>query len=169
MRSIIGCLLLGILGFFLTTACGYHQGMNISSLARPTSKCKIVQHMFGEACVPVNPQRIATLSIPTLGHALSLGVKPSGSTYIDGDYFLPYLDNKLDGIDALGSDRPNLERLLSLKPDLIIGLDWEESIYPLLSKIAPTVLDDWGGTENWRDHLSFVAEVLGKETEANQA
>lgn len=169
IRSFIGWLLLGILGFFLTTACGSHQGVTVSSLEQPTAECKVVQHVLGETCIPANPQRIVTLSIPTLGHALSLGVKPIASTYIDNWYSIPYLNGKLDGIDVLGNDRPNLERLLSLKPDLIVGLDWEESIYPLLSKIAPTVLDDWGGTENWRDHFSFVAKVLGKETEAQQA
>lgn len=142
VRSIISWVLLGILGFLLTTACGSHQGVNISSLEQPTSECRVVQHVLGETCIPANPQRIVTLSIPTLGHALSLGVKPIGSTYINDKYFLPYLENKLDGINTVGSDRPNLERLLSLKPDLIVGLDWEESIYPLLSKIAPTVLDD---------------------------
>ncbi|MBE9180608.1 iron-siderophore ABC transporter substrate-binding protein [Oculatella sp. LEGE 06141] len=169
IRSFIGWLLLGILGFFLTTACGSPQGVTVSSPEQLTAECKVVQHVLGETCIPANPQRIVTLSIPTLGHALSLGVKPIASTYINGDYVLPYLADKVEGIDAVGSDRPNLERLLTLKPDLIVGLDWEESIYPLLSKIAPTVLDDWGGTENWRDHFSFVAEVLGKQTEAQQA
>jgi iron complex transport system substrate-binding protein len=167
VRLIIRWLLLGILGFSLATSCSY-RSEDISSLKQPVSECRIVQHMFGEACVPADPQRIVTLSLPTLGHALRLGVKPIGSTYIDGKYSLPYLENKLDGIDVLGSDRPNLERLLSLQPDLIVGLEWEEAIYPLLSRIAPTVLDDWGGTENWRDHFNFVAEVLGKQTEAQQ-
>lgn len=168
-RSLIGWLLLGILGFFLATSCSYLKGEDISSPERAIPKCRVVQHIFGEACVPDDPQRIVTLSIPTLGHALSLGVQPIGSTYINGNFFLPYLENKLTGIEVLGGDRPNLERLLTLKPDLIVGLDWEEAIYPLLSEIAPTVLDDWGGTENWRDHFSFVAEVLGKQTEAQQS
>jgi iron complex transport system substrate-binding protein len=158
-----------MIGFSLLTSCSDRQSKDSSSLKQPTADCRVVQHTLGETCVPTNPQRIVTLSIPTLGHALSLGVTPIGSTYINDKYSLPYLENKLNGIDALGSDRPNIERLLTLQPDLIMGLDWEEAIYPLLSEIAPTVLDDWGGTENWRDHFSFVAEVLGKQTEAKQA
>jgi iron complex transport system substrate-binding protein len=176
IRSIIGWFLLGILGFFLLASCSdsplerlRQRQSERSSLEQLAAECRIVQHTLGETCVPANPQRIVTLSLPTLGHTLSLGVKPIASTYISGDYFLPYLEGKIDGIDTVGSDRPNLERLLILKPDLIVGLDWEEAIYPLLSEIAPTALDDWGGTENWRDHFSFVAEVLGKQTEAKQA
>lgn len=169
VRSIICWFLTGILGFSLVTSCSYREGEDTSSLEQVISECHVIQHRSGETCVPADPQRIVTLSLPTLGHALRLGIRPIGSTYIDGKYFLPYLESKLDGIDVLGSDRPNLERLLSLQPDLIVGLEWEEAIYPLLSKIAPTVLDDWGGTENWRDHFSFVAEVLGKQTEAQQA
>ncbi|NEQ20625.1 MAG: ABC transporter substrate-binding protein, partial [Microcoleus sp. SIO2G3] len=169
LRSIIGWLLLGILGVSLATACSYRQSAEISLPQRSLSECRVVSHMLGETCVPVAPQRIATLSLPTLGHVLSLGVKPIGSTYIDGKYFLPYLKNRLDEINALGTESPNLERLLLLKPDLIIGLEWDEAIFPLLSQIAPTVLDDWGGTENWRNHFSFVAGALGKQREAQQA
>lgn len=169
IRSIIRWFLLGILGFSLLISCRDRQSEGRSSLEQPIAECHVVQHSLGKTCVPVSPKRIVTLSLPTLGHVLSLGIKPIGSTYIYDKYFLPYLKNRLNGIQTLGNDEPNLERLLSLKPDLIVGLDWVEAIYPLLSKIAPTVLDDWGGTENWRDHFSFVAEVLGKQEEAQQA
>lgn len=169
VRSIIGWFLLGMLSFSLLASCTYHRSEASSSPEQPIAECRMVQHSLGKTCVPPNPQRIVTLSIPTLGHALSLGVKPIASTYIDNWYSTPYLSGKLDGIDRLGNNRPNLERLLTLKPDLIAGLDWEEAIYSTLSAIAPTVLDDWGGTENWRDHFSFVAEVLGKQQEAKHA
>lgn len=169
IRRLIGCFLVGILGFSLLTACGNHRSEKSPSLEQPIGECRIVQHKLGETCVPEKPQRIVTLSLYTLAHAISLGVKPIGSTYIDNWYSAPYLEGKLDGIDTLGNEHTNFEKLLLLKPDVIIGLDWDEAVYPTLSEIAPTVLDDWGGTENWRIHLDLIAEVLEKQAAAEQA
>lgn len=93
-----------------------------------------------DICAPEDPQRVVTLS--GLGDALVLGVKPVGSimTTYWGNQFPAYLGNQLDGIEKLGSDeQPNLEKITALKPDLIIGWhDSHESIYPILSRIAPT-------------------------------
>lgn len=163
-------LLLGILGLALVTACYYSSIPNIPSREQSTTECRVVRYMFKETCVPANPQRIVTLSIPTLSNVLLLGIKPIGSNRINSSqYFLPYLTNKLDGINSLGGDQPNLERMLLLKPDLILGLNWEKTIYPLLSKIAPTVLDNWGGTDTWREHFNLVAEVLGRQERQQEA
>lgn len=162
-------LLLGILGLALVTACNYSSTPNMSSREQSATDCRVVDHIFRETCVPANPQRIVTLSIPTLSDVLLLGIKPIGSSRINSSqYVLPYLRNKLDGIKSLGEEQPNLERLLLLKPNLIVGLNWEKAIYPLLSKIAPTVLDNWGGTETWREHFNFVAEALGRQEAAQQ-
>ena len=169
IRWLIGWFIVGILSFSLLTSCANNQGEVRSSLEQAVGECRIVPHKLGETCVPEEPRRIATLSLYTLAHAISLGVKPIGSTYIDDRYSAPYLDGKLDGIEVLGNQNINLEKLLLLKPDVIIGLDWDEAVYPKLSEIAPTVLDDCGGTENWRIHLELVAEVLEKQKAAEQA
>jgi iron complex transport system substrate-binding protein len=72
--------------------------------------------------------------------------------------------------EAIGiNGQPNLEQVLKLKPDLLLGLDYStEPLYPLLSRIAPTVAGTWQGTSSWRDHFNFVAEVLGRTAEAQQ-
>ncbi|MBE9156979.1 iron-siderophore ABC transporter substrate-binding protein [Nodosilinea sp. LEGE 06152] len=122
---------------------------------------------MGETCVPAEPKRIVTLSAPTLNNALVLGVKPIASTYFYQDEVVSSLQGK--GIEFLGRSQPDLERMLLLKPDLILG--WEvtgSEIYSLLSQIAPTVLGRWEGPLSWQEHFNFVAEVLGK-TEAAQA
>lgn len=131
--------------------------------------CRVVQHALGETCVPAQPQRIIALSVPTLGDALALGVKPIASmVYFDDPP--PYLEKNLESIAVLGKEeQPNLEKILALKPDLIIGIKYStEAIYSQLSQIAPTVVDDWEGYPSWRDHFDFVAEVLGKTEEAEQ-
>ncbi|MEG4421376.1 iron-siderophore ABC transporter substrate-binding protein [Microcoleus sp. LAD1_D5] len=124
----------------------------------------MVKHTMGETCVPINPQRVVTLSSCTLGNVLALGVKPIGTTnevYVEGNS-LTSINGETEGIKLLGLSQPNLEATLRLKPDLIIGVDWFKPIYPLLSKIAPTVLGEIDFI-SWQKHLSFVAKSLGKQ------
>jgi iron complex transport system substrate-binding protein len=165
MRNFFCWLILGILGFTLVTACNHQASQNISSLPKqPTAECRIIKHTMGETCIPIHPQRVVTLSSCTLGNVLALGVKPIGTTnevYVEGNS-LSSINGKTEGIKLLGLAQPNLEATLLLKPDLIIGVDWFKPIYPLLSKIAPTVLGEIDFI-SWQRHLSFVAESLGKQ------
>ncbi|MBW4672193.1 MAG: iron-siderophore ABC transporter substrate-binding protein [Cyanomargarita calcarea GSE-NOS-MK-12-04C] len=126
---------------------------------------------MGETCVPQNPQRIITLHPATLGNLLALGVKPIGTiNEYQKSEFPKYLENKIDGVESVGDvTQPNLEKILQLKPDLIINLSDDKSIYPLLSKIAPTVQTGWEGPRQWKEHFSFVAKVLGREDAYQQA
>ncbi|MEH2206148.1 MAG: iron-siderophore ABC transporter substrate-binding protein [Nostoc sp.] len=170
MRHFFSWLILGILGFTLVTACNHDASQNISSLPKqPTAECRMVKHTMGETCVPIHPQRVVTLSSCTLGNVLALGVKPVGTTnevYYD-ENSLTSVKGATKGIKLVGISQPNLEAILQLKPDLIVGVDWYKPIYPLLSKIAPTVLGKID-FPNWEDHFSFVAEALGKQ-EAEKA
>jgi iron complex transport system substrate-binding protein len=165
MRHFFSWLILGILGFTLVTACNHDASQNISSLPKqPTAECRMVKHTMGETCVPIHPQRVVTLSSCTLGNVLALGVKPVGTTnevYVEGGS-LTSVKGKMEGIKLLGLSQPNLEATLLLKPDLIVGVDWYKPIYPLLSKIAPTVLGKID-FPNWEEHFSLVAEALGKQ------
>jgi iron complex transport system substrate-binding protein len=132
---------------------------------------------MGQTCVPHHPQRIVSISQFTLGNALTLDVKPIASTMylaadVSKDYLFPkYLKNRTAGIKPVGSQlQPNLEKILLLKPDLIVGWEPVKEIYPLLSKIAPTVLGDWQNLQkSWQEHLNFVAQILGKEEVAQAA
>ncbi|BAZ70681.1 MAG: iron-siderophore ABC transporter substrate-binding protein [Pelatocladus maniniholoensis HA4357-MV3] len=158
---------------FLFSTCNHkltENTGNLGGLSRQTN-CRIIQHLVGETCVPQNPQRIIALHVATLGNLLTLGVKPIGSaTEFDKTEFPKYLESKIGGIEWVGgTTQPNLEKILKLKPDLIINLSDDQSIYPLLSKIAPTVQTGWEGPNEWKEHFSFVAKVLGREDTYQQA
>jgi len=165
--------LLASITTFLFSACNQKLTENAGNLGELShlTECRMILHLVGETCVPQNPQRIITLHPATLGNLLALGVKPIGT--INGDQkseFPKYLENKLDGIESVGSfTQFNLEKILKLKPDLIINLSDDQSIYPLLSKIAPTVQTGWEGPRQWKEHFSFVAKVLGREEAYQQA
>jgi iron complex transport system substrate-binding protein len=134
------------------------------------ARCRHVRHALGEACVPNQPQRVITLSVPSLANALALGITPIASVvYFDEPP--PYLAEHLGQIEIIGKhDQPSLERILALDPDLIIGLRYgTEPTYNQLRRVAPTVADNWEGYPSWREHFEFVARVLGREELAQQA
>lgn len=149
----------------MTVAC------HSSGSEMPVSEnCRMIQHKAGETCVPNNPERLVTLFSTTAADAIALGVKPVGASFRVGAPPPPYLERKLEGVESIGSPgQPNLEKIFTLTPDLIIGFHYEaESIYNQLSQIAPTLLHDWQGFSSWKDHFNFVAKALGKTEEAEE-
>lgn len=136
-----------------------------------TIDCRPVKHTLGEACVPTTPKRLVVLGTPTMVNAIVLGIKPVG-TVLYFEEIPTYLEGKVDGIQEVGTDdQPNLEKILTLNPDLIIAMnssDLPGQTYQQLSQIAPTVVDDWQGYPSWKDHFNFVANVLGKTDKAQQ-
>lgn len=170
--SVILLFLLVSLTIFLMKGCSSRfVSTQEGGKLHPTVNCRMIQHGMGKTCVPTHPQRVVTFYVATLSNALALGIKPIGSTAYypqEGDPI--YLKDKFEGIEKVGfGDQPNFEKILLLKPDLIIGLNSSErAIYSLLSKIAPTVLYNNESHKSWQDYFNFVAEVLGKQDIAQQ-
>lgn len=139
-----------------------------------TSPCRIVKHAMGEACVPLNPQRILTLDSFALGDVLALfDVKPIASMVGTWEDNLSYLEQRKEGIQFIrsgGGGQPNLEKALLLNPDLMIGLSgYSESVYQQLSKIAPTVMLPWDEIEyNWKQRFEETAVIFNKTEVASQ-
>ena len=138
--------------------------------------CRAIAHFLGETCVPEHPQRIISLYTPPLANLLALNIEPIAITPATGvlDEFPPYLAEKVKGIEfvANASDEPNLEKMVQLKPDLSLGWDHHEKIYPLLSQISPTLLIPQDLTESpnadWKQYTQFLATALGKQDKAQQ-
>ncbi|WP_414582663.1 ABC transporter substrate-binding protein [Scytonema sp. PCC 10023] len=173
LRRLTYTLFMGIVAFVLASGCHPSSYQNATNQITPAKDCRVVQHTIGETCIPKNPKRLVTISHFTLANALVLGVKPIGTTSVTNnmqDKFPEYLKSKIKGIEVLGTqNEPNIERILRLKPDLILGWEKVQPIYPLLSQISPTALGKWYGPASWQKHFDFVIEVLGKQEEARQA
>lgn len=164
--------LLMTLSFLLVSACSskFSQNTSSESVQSLASECRVVKHHLGENCVPANPQRVVVLDTSSLDATFALGIKPIGSVAIEP--YLSYPEDKTNGITSVGdSTQPNIEKILLLKPDLI--LDCREAdkglLYEKLSQIAPTVsvsLEDCSA--EWKDGFRTYAEALGKSEEAEQ-
>ncbi len=133
--------------------------------SEPESPCRMVKHALGETCVPAHPQRVVALASDAVVNLLSLGVQPIGAVSNVPSFVL----DKLKDVEILGySEQVNLEKILLLKPDLILGLKWNtEAVYDKLSKIAPTVIADLRIGE-WKESLALHAEALGITDKAKQ-
>ncbi|WP_375515977.1 iron-siderophore ABC transporter substrate-binding protein [uncultured Nostoc sp.] len=128
---------------------------------------RVVKHVMGETMVPTHPQRVAVLVPALVEPTFALGVKPIAASKEAVDN-LQQLVGKLKGIEDIGFESPNLEKLLRIKPDLILGLSSHQDIYSLLSHIAPTVLGTFDPDAPWKGFLAFTADALGKTDLAQQ-
>lgn len=160
----------GILAFLLAASCGFNSTQSGNSITPVSSDCRLIQHTMGETCVPLNPQRIVTIGPFSLENVLAFGLKPIGYA-IAPDWLekRDYLRDRLAGIEDAGShNQPSLEKILALKPDVILGLELEsEAIYRQLSQIAPTVIVPFETSAQWKDILMKNAEALGQVEAAN--
>jgi iron complex transport system substrate-binding protein len=154
---------------FITT-CQANPPSSLPSASQPANG-RVVEQAMGATVVPQTPQRVVVLSQSALDNSIALGVKPIGSTYAGfpqrsgyGKY-PSYLRDKAAGITNVGhAGSPNLEAILRLKPDLILGnQDDHRQLYPRLSQIAPTVL-----ANNREQSLTLFATALNKSDVAEQ-
>lgn len=133
---------------------------------------KRVSHAVGETCVPQNPERIVALDGSSLDHLLAMGVTPVGAAFSGNrqvaDYgsFDPEIQERVAEVTVVGqTTQPNLETILSLQPDLILGnAGWHGELYDKLSAVAPTVFTEEVIT--WKENLELHGEALGLEEEA---
>ncbi|MFC9516094.1 ABC transporter substrate-binding protein [Nocardiaceae bacterium NPDC056970] len=149
-RGFLGAVALGATA--LTVGCGTSSGSDIASAATRT-----VTTPLGTYDIPVAPQRvIAVDSRLDLEPAVALGLPLIGYNHsrarpwVPVDPTVPYLGEK-----------PNLEEILGLDPDLIIccnaGTDWWPT--DRLQEIAPVLTTDFG--VDWRENFAGLANWLG--------
>ncbi|MEM6521493.1 MAG: iron-siderophore ABC transporter substrate-binding protein [Cyanobacteria bacterium P01_D01_bin.71] len=127
-----------------------------------------IEHAMGTTQIPVSPQRVVVLDSAPLANAFALDIIPIGRPESADAPFYPE-DNKT--ITSIGIGRqPNLETVLSLRPDLILGsMVTEEGFYQNLSRIAPTVYtEDNGRYGHWQKHFLLHADALGQVEKASE-
>lgn len=115
------------------------------------------------------PERVVPLYFGHIESLVALGTPPVGSVNANamikngGSAALKQIEDELNVVD-LGNPL-NLEKLLEVSPDLILGTANAVDSYEDYNKIAPTLLFN---TSDWRDILNNYAQCLGAEAEAEQ-
>ncbi|WP_211747103.1 iron-hydroxamate ABC transporter substrate-binding protein [Paenibacillus sp. Marseille-Q4541] len=117
------------------------------------------QSESGPIEVPANPQRVVVLSTYT-GDLISLGVNVVG---VDSWAMAnPKFKEKLPGAVEVSDE--NLEKIIELDPDLIIGSSDNKNL-DKLKEIAPTVTYTYGKVDYLTQHLE-IGKAVNKEKEA---
>jgi iron complex transport system substrate-binding protein len=158
---------------FIITAC--YRPVTQKTQTLPTaSECRVIQHKLGETCVPLKPQRIIALEDGwILDPLLALGIKPVGTSTFAKDVDINFRGlsaEDISGIEIVGnSGQASLEKILTLKPDLILSFDdiFDSHNYRLLSQIAPTVPIEFDKIRHsFKDNLRWIARIVNREEKA---
>ncbi|WP_066426971.1 iron-siderophore ABC transporter substrate-binding protein [Anabaena sp. 4-3] len=134
-----------------------------------TSECRNIKHELGESCIPIIPQRIIVTDQESLEILVALGLKPIAATTANrvGNK-APILKEKIDNIIDLGKEsQPNLEKIVKLRPDLIVGYSLSSQNYQLFSQIAPTVSIEYKEND-WKETLLQFGKLINKAQEAKK-
>lgn len=142
-----------------------------------------IEHARGKTVIEKPPKRVVSIGYTDHEPLLALGIKPIGAM----DWFGERPYGKYPWVaPRWGADKPeivgaggkgyDLEKIASLRPDLIIGTysgadDLSEATYAKLSKIAPTVgyspkYPDY--TTPWQEMTRTVARAVGQEAKAEE-
>ena len=150
-----------LMGASLTRAALADSTPEASPVATGT---RTITTVMGDVEIPANPQRVVVLDGPVLDAAIALGVIPVGATTgVANDPWPAYLGDATAGITNVGEIvAPDLELIVSLEPDLIIGVkSRHEEIFPQLSEIAPTVFVEEHRIA-WRENFLVFADALNR-------
>lgn len=156
----------------LAAACGNDDG-DATAAEGAEGDLVAFEHSQGTTQVPARPQRIVTTTDQNaLLPLLELDVRPIGSAGLVGDdgtqTFRRTEGFDTSGITFVGSyGEPNAEAIAALRPDLIVGYEFDSDHYDTLSKIAPTVLIKIFGRP-LDDALLDFARLVGKTEEAEK-
>ncbi|QPQ31412.1 iron-hydroxamate ABC transporter substrate-binding protein [Lysinibacillus sp. JNUCC 51] len=117
------------------------------------------QSESGPIEVPANPKRVVVLS-SFVGDLLKLGVNVVGIDSWSEDN--PNFQDEIK--DAVVVENTDIEKIIELDPDLIIGLNGIENA-DKLAEIAPTVLFTYGKVDYLQQFIE-IGKVVNKEKEA---
>lgn len=146
---------------FILAACSSDEKEDTEAAKQEaTSDSIIYTSSKGDIEVPANPQRVVALAYT--GDLIHLGV-----TIVGTEPFSMDNPNFKDGLkNTVTVTNEDLEKIMELEPDLIIGYDSIEN-GDKLQEIAPTVLFTYGEYDYLQQHIE-LGKVLNKEQQATE-
>ncbi|RCV87361.1 ABC transporter substrate-binding protein [Billgrantia montanilacus] len=112
-----------------------------------------------------HPVRIVTLYQGATDSALALGLEPIGvvESWLERPMYRYLRDELPADVRYLGLEtQPDLEAVAGLAPDLIVGARYRHAaVYPLLSRIAPTLMAD--SAHDFEAMLELMGEATHRE------
>ncbi|GAB2665913.1 iron-siderophore ABC transporter substrate-binding protein [Saccharopolyspora gloriosae] len=140
--------------------------------ARPEGPTRRVETHQGPVDIPANPQRVVCLDQYATIALLDVGIRPAAT--VDGlDDWMPaqHLDT-YRALPRVGGYQPEFERVLAVRPDLIIGNSAFTlsggSTYEQLTGIAPTVILTSRVSGEWQEMALRAADIVNRPEPMNR-
>ncbi|MFJ2608578.1 ABC transporter substrate-binding protein [Streptomyces sp. NPDC091279] len=157
--------LAAVLATTLLAACG---GGSSGDGTKATPGTRTVATAHGKVTVPTRPLRIVSVHAWSTESLFDLGLKPvgvedSGATYVPPRYLKRW---KATAKVTSGADI-DYEKIASLKPDLIVGVDvpYLSKAYKNLAAIAPTAFASYSETSTWTRFPDATARFVNREAQ----
>lgn len=155
MRKISFALVILVILFI--TGCSSNKETNGETVNEKETETITYESENGPVEVPANPERVVVVSTYA-GNVLALDVPLIGvDSWAKQN---PHYD--LEGVEEISEE--NLEKIMELNPDLIIGASTTKNI-DKLKEIAPTVTFTYNKVDYLTQHLE-IGKLLNKEEEA---
>ncbi|EUJ43268.1 ABC transporter substrate-binding protein [Paenilisteria rocourtiae] len=149
-RKLMALLLVVLTLGFALAACG---GSSTSDEAKTEDKARtLTDALDRKVIIPTTPKKI--VAIQNAGELYALDIKPLATT----EYYMGIYPDFLKGVENIGGDKPNVEKIASLKPDLIIISDYQKDMLTNLEKVAPVYATKFGVTPD--EQLSDIANLV---------
>ncbi|RKJ13926.1 ABC transporter substrate-binding protein, partial [Butyricicoccus sp. 1XD8-22] len=145
-----------LLLMLLISGCSSSEQKSNSASKEEKSETRTYESENGPIEVPANPKRVVVLASFT-GNVMALGVNLAGTD--SWSKMNPRFEEDLKDVEEISDE--NLEKIIELEPDLIIGLSTSKNI-DKLSEIAPTVTYTYGKVDYLTQHLE-IGKLLNKE------
>ncbi|QXE02254.1 ABC transporter substrate-binding protein [Terribacillus sp. DMT04] len=152
--------LFGLL-LLILSACGSSDDSSASGSEKETNETVTYESETGAVEVPADPKRVVVLA-SYAGNVEALGVDIVG---VDGwAKKSPVLAEGLEDAETVTED--DVEKILELKPDLIIGASTTKNL-DKFKEIAPTVTYTYNKLDYLAQHVE-IGKLLNKEEEAQK-
>jgi iron complex transport system substrate-binding protein len=181
MKTLLAFALLGILGFGLAQATPpqvegfppFSPPVPMFTVIEETEDGYLISHKMGKTLAPKSPQRIFALDLIPAEVLISLNLPPIGLA----SPWLPEVvaEAALEMTFLRTAQDLNLEVILALEPDLIIGsrlVGDDPTLYEQVSRIAPTVIlrdDAFAYWQQLTDDLASLLDIPERAEEVLQS
>ncbi|MBJ7539338.1 siderophore ABC transporter substrate-binding protein [Marinomonas transparens] len=119
-----------------------------------------IKHELGTTVIDKRPQRVAALDMNEVDFLDQLGIPIAGMVKDYVPHYLTQYKNDPNVQDLGAIVQPNMERVHTLKPDLILMTPLHNAIYKELAEIAPTLHFDVNFRNSQSQHVVTVENHL---------
>lgn len=155
----------------LLTACGEKEEKSTTSAIKDNkdeeqSTTQEVTYLGEKYELPAKIETIVTASQEAMEDAAILGIKPAGAIATAGK-FPAYLGDSMSEAEQIGEKtQPSVEKLLQLKPDVILGTSkFQPEVAESLNKVA-TMIPVSHISTNWKDNLLLLGQLSNEKDKA---